>query len=206
MLLRSRGLEVHVVAQEEEVPMRRVLGPEIGRSCTGYMLHMGWPFHLGYDGWSQLEGRRAICSSTERRSRSVWPCRASACGRRSSCRAGRVSAIDRGVSVDEYLQTTAPGIFAAGDIARWPDPHSGEKIRVEHWALAQRQGQVAALNMLGHRQRFDAVPFFWSLHYDVAISTSATPRFGMQVEIDGALDPRQLQARATWPAVARSPS
>jgi len=190
--LRTRGIEVHVVAPDA-VPMQRVLGPALGEFVRDLHLSKGVAFHLGTS-VARLDGRRASLADGSVVEADLI---VAGVGVRPSLSLAEQAglAVDRGVSVDACLQTSVSGIFAAGDIARWPDPHSGERIRVEHWALAQRQGQVAALNMLGGRRPFDISPFFWSQHYDVAIQYVGHAERWDSIEIDGSLAARDCTLR-----------
>jgi NADPH-dependent 2,4-dienoyl-CoA reductase/sulfur reductase-like enzyme len=178
---------VHVVGPER-VLFERVLGAQLGGLVREVHESHGVVFHLGTS-VANVDGTRATLkdgSSIEADFLVVGA------GVRPAIKLAEQAglAIDRGVRVNEYLETSAKGIYAAGDIARWPDPHTGDRIRVEHWVVAERQGQVAALNILGKGRAFDAVPFFWSQHYDLTINYVGHAESWDAIDINGSLHAR----------------
>ena len=185
--LRARNLEVDVVAPDAR-PLERVLGPELGEFVRSLHESHGVRFHLGQ--------RPTACTAShvETSGGESLPADLIVAGigvrpRIALAEAAGLTLAEggRGVLVDEYLETSARGIFAAGDLASWPDARSGQRLRVEHWAVAERQGQTAARNLLGRRVPFRAVPFFWSQHYDVPINYVGHAERWDAIEILGSL-------------------
>jgi NADPH-dependent 2,4-dienoyl-CoA reductase/sulfur reductase-like enzyme/nitrite reductase/ring-hydroxylating ferredoxin subunit len=190
--LRKRGVEVDLVSVEE-VPLERVFGSEIGKHLQQLHERNGVRFHLScvirqFDGRAvHIADDRAIDADFVLLGIGVRP--------RTQVLELAGAVVDNGVLVDQFLESTVPGIYAAGDIAAYPDPLSGERVRIEHWVTAERQGQVAAANMLGARTRFDAVPFFWTEQFGVTIRYVGRASGWNAVTIEGDFESGSLIAR-----------
>lgn len=190
--LRARGLAVDVVTPDA-VPLQKVLGAELGRRVQRLHEEHGVRMHLGRSVTEigqrevMLDDRIMLPADLVVVATGVRP------DTRLAERAGL--ALDRGIRVDRYLETSHPGIFAAGDAVRWPDPRSGEYAGCGHWSLAMRMGETAACNMLGALSAFDAVPFFWSEHYDLRINCSGSTDRYDRIEVRGGLPNDQWEQR-----------
>jgi apoptosis-inducing factor 3 len=188
--LRERGIEVHVVSLDK-IPLDRTLGPEVGQFILGLHESHGVVFHLGESvssidpGTVTLKGGASLPADLVVAGIGVRP--VTSLAEKAGLR------VERGIVVDRHLETGAKDVFAAGDAARYPDSRTGRPVRIEHWVVAERQGQTAGRNLLGRNEVFDAVPFFWSQHYDLALNYVGHAERWDATEMDGSFEARDFR-------------
>ena len=189
--LRHRQVPVTVVAPEE-VPLAGVIGQRMGAFVHALHEEHGVGFRLGRTVAEIHEGNVVLDDGDELPADLVVV----GVGVRPRVelaeRAGLE--VDHGIVVDERLRTSDPLIWAAGDVASYPDQNAG-RTRIEHWVHAQRQGQAAAANMLGAGRAFTDVPYFWTNHYGLDLRYSGHAHSWDEVRIDGSLEKQDFTAR-----------
>jgi 3-phenylpropionate/trans-cinnamate dioxygenase ferredoxin reductase subunit len=194
---RQRGLDVTVV-EPASVPLERVLGTEIGAIYRDIHEDHGVRMLTG-TGVDALEGNGAVERVRTSDGR-VIDCDFVVVGvgvqPRTALAAEAGLAISNGVLVDALLRTSAPGVFAAGDVANAQHRFYGEPIRVEHWANALNQGPAAARNMLGESALYKRLPYFFSDQYDVGMEYTGLARGCDRVVFRG--DPAEREFVAFW--------
>ena len=183
--LRARNLEVDVVSLDR-VPLERVMGAQVGRFVQKLHEAKGVRFHLG----AKLRAIDAQAVELEDGQRLAAGLVVLGVGVKPRIDLARQAGleVDNGIVVDSHLRASAPDIWAAGDVARYPEQRLGSRIRVEHWQAAERQGQSVARDMLGLGGPFNDVPFFWSQHYDVTLSYIGHASGDAETEILGDLE------------------
>jgi 3-phenylpropionate/trans-cinnamate dioxygenase ferredoxin reductase component len=194
---RQRGLEVTVV-EPASVPLERVLGAEVGAIYRVIHTDQGVRMLMGTR-VEAFEGDMAVERVRTRDGREL-DCDFVVVGVGVEPRIHLATqarlAVDDGILVDEQLQTSVPGVFAAGDVANAQHPFYGERIRVEHWANALNQGPAAARNMLGQSVAYNRLPYFFSDQYDVGMEYSGFALTWDRVVFRG--DPATREFVAFW--------
>jgi NADPH-dependent 2,4-dienoyl-CoA reductase/sulfur reductase-like enzyme/nitrite reductase/ring-hydroxylating ferredoxin subunit len=190
--MRKRGLEVHVVAPEA-LPLETKLGPELGRFIKKTHEAHGVRFHLGHTA-KTYDGKRLTLDDDSTIDAELVILGVGVKPRLEMAEAAGLK-LDKGVMVDVHMRTSDPAIFAAGDIARYPDPAGGGSIRVEHWVVAERQGQVAAANMLSLNEPLAEPAFFWSAHYDATLNYVGHAEHWDRIEVDGSIENQDAEVR-----------
>ena len=192
---REKGLEVAIVEQAS-VPLERVLGPEVGAVYADIHRDHGVELLAGA-ALEAFEGDRAVERVRLNGGRTI-DCDIVVVGIGVAPRTELAEAaglqLDNGILVSERLETSVPGIFAAGDVANAVHPFYGRRIRVEHWANALNQGPAAAKNMLGKAEPYERIPYFFSDQYDVGMEYSGYATNWDEVVFRGEPDSREFIA------------
>ncbi|MGI4984168.1 MAG: FAD-dependent oxidoreductase [Janthinobacterium lividum] len=186
--LRTRGLPVSVVSPGK-LPMEKLLGEALSNALRDAHEQHGVVFHIGAD-VAAIDARRVHLANGTSLQADLVVVGIGVVPQLDLARTAGL-ALGEGITVDAQLRTSAPDIYAAGDVAQWPDPFDGTPLRVEHWVVAQRQGQAVARAILGRGAPFRQAPFFWTIQYDFGIGYTGHAREWDRIACAGDLAERE---------------